>query len=292
MNRYAIFTAITGDYDDIMQPKTIDERFDYILFSDTLTERRIGIWQVRPIPYNNSNLIKKARWVKCHPSELLPEYSSSLWIDASICPTSPLLYERYLSLEESPEIMAAIKHPERDCAYEEMLAIIKRGFEHEKVVLKWGHFLRYEHYPRHNGLTETNILYRKHCLEIENMDCFWWHCIEQYSRRDQLSFDYCLWKSGISYTPLLENNETAWNSNLVEYHPRHKKPSRKEVAKRKEGWIARWSSHSPGRSQRAVDLYYHICGLPCPTIAATIIGQYLRLTDIVKRFLCKRTENA
>lgn len=292
-NRYCVYTAITGDYDEILQPKVVDNRFDYILFSDNLSERQEGVWQIRPIPYQNCNLVKMARYVKCHPTELLPDYVSSLWIDASICLVSPEIYERYIALESSSDIMAAIKHPERNCAYEEMLAVISRGFEREKTILKWGRFLRRAHYPRNYGLTETNMLYRKHIKAIMDIDLLWWQCIERYSQRDQLSFDYCLWKTKTYYTPLLENNETAWNSNIAEYHPQHKNAKRKNVAtKTKEGWIARWSSHAPGRDNRAADYYYHVCGLPCPTFAAYVMGQWLRLSDIINNFLNKRSDNA
>lgn len=293
VKQYAIYTAIIGDYDDLLQPMVIDDRFDYILFSNEIQEAHWGVWQVRPVPYSNCIHTKTARWVKTHPEILLPEYVSSLWIDASISIASQQIYDRFLAIESSPNIIASIPHPNRHCVYGEMLAVISHGFECEKTALAWGHHLRREGYPRKNGLFETGMLYRKHCPEMAAVDALWWQCINKYSRRDQLSFDYCLWKHGIKCISFLNDNTTVWNSDLVHYNPLHKNiQHRKMLTKRKEGWIARWSSHSTGRTQRAVDLYYHICGLPCPTIAATIIGQYLRLTDIVKRFLCKRTENA
>ena len=34
--KYAIYTAMVGGYDEIMQSKVVDDRFDYILFSNDM----------------------------------------------------------------------------------------------------------------------------------------------------------------------------------------------------------------------------------------------------------------
>ena len=58
MNKYAIYTAIVGNYDEIFQPEIVDSRFDYILFSTDIELQRIGVWQVRKINYTNDDKIK------------------------------------------------------------------------------------------------------------------------------------------------------------------------------------------------------------------------------------------
>ena len=35
-----IYTAMVGGYDEIMQPLVVDDRFDYILFSNDIKENR------------------------------------------------------------------------------------------------------------------------------------------------------------------------------------------------------------------------------------------------------------
>ena len=54
-----------------------------------------------------------------------------------------------------------------------------------------------EGFPRFFGLTENGILVREH----NNEDCIrimdtWWDEVLNYSRRDQLSFMYAIWKNG------------------------------------------------------------------------------------------------
>ena len=59
-------------------------------------------------------------------------------------------------------------------------------------------FLKKKGMPRHYGLNETNVIYRKHTeSSIINLMESWWNCIRDISKRDQLSFSYVLWKNGI-----------------------------------------------------------------------------------------------
>ena len=201
MNKFAIYTACIGGYDNILQPETIDDRFDYILFSEEVAEERIGVWQVRHVDYTNPDKTRVARWVKTHPEELLPQYVATLWMDSNIQIISPWVYSRFMELYESDSNIASIKHPERDCVYDEAFKVssytVFGALEHEKIAMTWCRKLRSEHYPRHNGLYETNILFRKNNPIVQAVDSMWWICIDNYSKRDQLSFNYALWKTGI-----------------------------------------------------------------------------------------------
>ena len=55
MKQFVIYSACIGSYDNISQPKYIDDRFDYILFTDELKEKHIGVWEVRKVDYSNSD---------------------------------------------------------------------------------------------------------------------------------------------------------------------------------------------------------------------------------------------
>jgi hypothetical protein len=43
----------------------------------------------------------------------------------------------------------------------------------------------------------TTCLIRKHNDKILKLQNIWWQQISQFSRRDQLSFNYSLWKTGV-----------------------------------------------------------------------------------------------
>ena len=75
-----------------------------------------------------------------------------------------------------------------------------------------------ENFPSNFGLVETNIIYRKHnepyCIKLMYL---WANELISRSHRDQLSFNYALWKigdNGFQYldTKLLNCNYFKWYS--------------------------------------------------------------------------------
>ena len=212
-NKYVIYTAIVGGYDEIMQPKVVDDRFDYILFSNDIQEKQIGVWQVRPIPYHNEDNTRICRYVKTHPEELLEGYSASVWIDSNIRIITSAVYERIIELYESGSLIASMNHPVRDCIYEEAFEVMYIRYEQEQVVVDWCHLLRREGYPKHNGLYETGVMFRIHDNDqIKDFNNLWWNCIEKYSKRDQLSFNYVLWKLNLNCEYFLDKTLNTRNS--------------------------------------------------------------------------------
>lgn len=217
MKDFVIFSAIIGNYDTIHQPIVVDERFDYILFSNNIFDSNIGIWQIRPIPFDHTDPTRIARYVKTHPEELLPMHRYSIWMDASIQINDSGFYDKAISIIQSNCPISVNGHPYRNCIYDEMFTIMQQSLEYEPVVIKWGQFLRKEKYPRNHGLSETNILLRQHHnASVIALNKLWWDCISQYSRRDQLSFNYVLWKLDINihifYTDLRKSSSISYFS--------------------------------------------------------------------------------
>ncbi len=93
-----IYTCITNDYDDIHELETyayINYDWDYICFTDNendIKAERVGIWQIRPLQYNKSDVSRNNRWHKMHPHILFPEYKDSIYIDANINILSDFLF--------------------------------------------------------------------------------------------------------------------------------------------------------------------------------------------------------
>jgi len=221
MKQFAIYTACIGGYDNIVQPEVIDERFDYILFTDDVKEQRIGVWQVRPVVYTHTDKTRIARYVKTHPHELLPQYKATLWMDSSIQIVSHKVYARFVELFNANIDIASVKHPKRDCIFDEAYEVASRkqpgALEYDNVALVWCHALWKEHYPRHNGLYETGILFRRNNEVVQKADELWWNCINAYSKRDQLSFNYVLWKIKPLVGEYLSDGEHVMNSDKIHY---------------------------------------------------------------------------
>ena len=160
--RYVIYSALVGGYDEIMQPMVVDDRFDYVLFSNDIKDDRVGVWQIHPIFYYNEDNTRICRYVKTHPDDLLKGYEFSIWMDASMQICTSLVYERAIELYNNKIAISSMWHPFRNCIYDEAFAVMHGMVEHESVVVKWCRKLRKENYPQNNGLCETGFLYRKH----------------------------------------------------------------------------------------------------------------------------------
>lgn len=281
--RYVIYSAMVGAYDDILQPKVVDERFDYILFSNDIKEERVGVWEVLPIAYHNDDRTRICRYVKTHPEEMVPGYEVSIWMDSNVQILTDYFYKRVIELDEKDVLVSSMWHPTRHCIYEEAFAVMRMGVEHEDVVVDWCHKLRKESYPRNNGLCETCVLYRKQKNELVNKaDALWWSCIEQHSRRDQLSFNYVLWKTGITVEYFLGEGTGVENTEHLSL-AKHKDIKRNNQTLRKnEAWLIRhlWRSND---EKRIKELYYRLYAYPCPKFWVALAGQYYRLVDRLKR---------
>ncbi len=86
-------------------------------------------------------------------------------------------------------------------------------------------FIRKEGLPRRFGMYEANIILRRHDSEKVRRQCeMWWNMLNTYSRRDQLSYPYTLWESGIAFDYLLPENENARNCPWLQFesHVREK----------------------------------------------------------------------
>ena len=217
MKKYVIYTVQTGGYDNIYQPLVTDNRFDYILFTDIVKENTIGVWQVRSIPYTNADKTRLSRYPKMHPNELLSSYAASLYVDANIQITGQKIYNRIAELAENEVDWAGIKHPFRNCIYDEAYRIY--GLDTEKNIFHWCHRLRMENYPRHRGMYENNVIFRLHNERTKQVNEMWWNLYEEYTRRDQLTLMYVLWKTPeIRTSFLLPEGENALQSDTISVH--------------------------------------------------------------------------
>ena len=211
-NKKVIYTAMTGQYDKIFQPSVIAKGFDYIMFTNDLPEQKHGIWQIRNIPYQNSNNTKVARWVKTHPHILLSEYDVSLWHDGNVEVDSPQYFNRINKLISDKILIASMDHIHRHCIYDEAFEIIYLNLDRIGKVLREIAHIKHDGYPINNGLIETNCILRHHNDPKVIQFCEnWWTMIDRYSLRDQLSCNYVSWKFGLEIVHILPNSYSTRN---------------------------------------------------------------------------------
>ena len=279
MRRYVIYSAMVGGYDQILQPLEVDDRFDYVLFTNEVADPKVGVWQIRRIEYSNPIQTKIARYVKTHPELLLSEYDASLWHDANIRIKNQSVYDRFIELIEKKVAVASVKHMGWDCVYEELFKVLDFRYESEKTVVEWGHLLRNRDYPKHNGLIETGLLFRLHSHDdVKEMDALWWNYIENYSRRDQLSLPLVLKERGMRYEYFLPEGKTVRNFEGVEL-VKHSNETTKFASDEKPAWLMHHYHKHHEDKDKVANLYYWIYGRRCPMLWAKVLGQYYRIVD-------------
>lgn len=282
MKKFAIYSALVGKYDNVLQPKVIDERFDYILFSNDIQEHYVGLWQVRHIDYVNQDTTRVCRYVKTHPEELLPGYAFHIWIDSNIQILSDYLYEQAIHLYDNRIRVAGMFHPVRKCIYEEAFAVMNMLVEHESIVIDWCHFLRKKHYPRNNGLIETNVLFRINDEVTQSLNSLWWACIDNYSRRDQLSFNYCLWKLNVPlyyFSGEGRNTRNTEDFKLIVHNNKYHNLMR---LRKNEAWLMRYCWKKKEAEHEIEELYYRLYIKPFPKIWVALAGQWYRIKYLIE----------
>lgn len=199
--KLVVYTCITGNYDTLREVKFQNPNIDYICFTDN-ANLSSKTWKIVPIPEQISlskiSDVKKQRLIKVFPNKWFKDYDRSLWIDSNIEIISDIddFFSKY---DNQEKILYVNKHGSRDCIYREQLAVIrlnKDTFENTNPQIARYHE---EGFPEHYGLAETNILLRKHndpkCVKL--MNC-WGDEILNGSHRDQLSFNYAVWKTNLT----------------------------------------------------------------------------------------------
>lgn len=237
MNKFAIYTVCTGGYDNIKQPQCLDSRFDFILYTDTKERKNIGVWIVKTIDYENENKSRVSRYPKTHPEELLSEYAATLYMDASIQIISPWIYNRFVELYNSGVDIASVRHPERDCIYDEAYYVLYGpvgGWEKERTAIEWCHKIWQDGFPRHYGLYEAGLLFRRNNSKMRMIDELWWKCIsENNHKRDQFSFTYALWTHSPKTNLFLPEDQNVRTSPYLQYVKHQAARINKEVIKSK-----------------------------------------------------------
>jgi hypothetical protein len=154
----------------------------------------------------------------------LPEYDISIWVDGvvDVCGNikdflKPFDFDTYSVF--IPE------HPVRKCLYKEIDACIKiKKLKGDEITLAKKQLERYraEKFPENYGLVQTNVMIRKHNDQYsKDLMEKWWSELKDYSHRDQLSFNYALWKCTPKKFKYLI--KTTCNSKTFNWLRKHKK---------------------------------------------------------------------
>ncbi len=206
MEKIAIYTCIIGGYDELLQPRVLEPGFDFICFvgKGEKTQDRIGAWEIRELDFSSGNAALDSRWPKLHPHLLLPDYGCSVWMDGNIALLDGTLFHAARVKQREGVKYSGVPHPDRDCSYAEARKCRDMGYLSWAGLFRVWAFLWTHGLPRHAGLMENNLIFRRHLdPDIVALDELWWDRVQHLSRRDQLSLMWCLRRCGIPLDRLL-----------------------------------------------------------------------------------------
>lgn len=196
--KIAVYSCITGNYDEIKEPFLISKNVDYYLFTDN-SKLKSKNWIIKKIPqrlkkYNN---ILINRYIKMHPYEFFSEYDYAIYVDGNVKIISNIRNLIY-SVYKKKSGISMHRHQFRNCIYKEIeVCRIRKKGNYEKMKAQT---LRYKEFgfPKEFGMLEAGIIVSdlKNNNAINLLDDWWIEFENSESMRDQISLHYVIWNSG------------------------------------------------------------------------------------------------
>lgn len=204
------FTAIFGKIRDELKslqhlqcdPKHV--AFHAYVDGVTLPEKHSTGWELRPAVWEHAtNPRLRARRHKLLSHKLYPNAEHTLWLDGCLTPKHDpsKLIEDYMT-EGSPGIFT-FRHMQRNCIYQECEACVRLKKDNLLVLRHLAKRYKAEGYPHNNGLAETTAMLRANTPEVNRFNELWWDELRSNSIRDQMSFNYLIWKHDLTYGTFL-----------------------------------------------------------------------------------------
>jgi GT2 family glycosyltransferase len=190
-----VYTAISTGYDSLIDSQHTLGSAKFVAFMEDGAKSQI--WDIRHFPKHGSDPNRNAKIFKILSHKYFPEYEYSLWIDGNVRLLLPACDLIGAFLQDAD--LAAFRHPERNCLYDEAETCRTRGLDDNHTIAAQVNKYRSEGFPAKAGLMECTILLRRHCPAIEKFNEAWWEEICKGSKRDQISFPYVAKKMGLKY---------------------------------------------------------------------------------------------
>lgn len=219
MEKICVYTCITGNYDDLKEVR-INEGIDYICFTNN-KKIKSETWRIIYIEDNKLDNHYLSRKIKMLGDPYLDKnYTLSIYVDASIIFKKSVkeFLSNYFDLEK--DLLAACKHSVRNSIKEEAVACIEQKKDNEKTIRRQLSFYQEENFTDNLGLLEMTLIIKRHNNPLVRKTMkLWFEMILKYSKRDQLSFMYCLFKTKLPFRVIPLN---VWSNEYIEFTP-HKK---------------------------------------------------------------------
>ncbi len=207
--KVAIYTCITGGYEELIQPNYIDDNADYYCITDS-RPKELGIYKWIDsrdvIPEHIEDNTRRNRFIKIWGTHLFSDYPYSVYVDGNIKIVGDVI--KYTDKIGKSGFLSH-KHAFEDCIFSEAIRVITNNRDDIGTIKKQMQKYYSNGMPRHFGMLHNTVLVRENNNEkCRSLMKNWWSELSCFSKRDQLSLTYCIWRMGlnISEMELLGNN--------------------------------------------------------------------------------------
>lgn len=189
--KIVFYSCLVNKRDDI-KPIWFQDGFEHVLFTDNTEIVPTLGWDIRPLVWTSPDPTRTSRYHKHHPFDLFPDASYAIWLD--------MTHWQYASLKPllSNQNLVLHRHQLRNTARAEAIECASINFDEPNVLLSQIKYYTKEGFPDNIGLYATSCLIMRNTYEYRKLSEMWWEEICRWSKRDQVSLPYCLWKLGIT----------------------------------------------------------------------------------------------
>ena len=222
----SVYTCIVGGYDELKEPVSLSPDCDYYVISDkkpgegsAFRFMNSGEW----IPASIEDNTRKNRYCKLNPHILFPQYRYSIYFDGNIRLKANIT-EKIAALPKT-RIVAAANNPIKN-VYMEAMRAAEHFRDKKELFLEQTEKYWLEGMPDNFGSVTCSVLIREHnhpvCQKIMKE---WWEQVDRYTKKDQVSFPYILWKNGYTIADVQTvNGDDTFNDTYMIYERVHTKP--------------------------------------------------------------------
>jgi len=187
-----VYSVNIGKKDILVEPEVKHPKCEYVYYVDNAEGYESEIWDIREVPRKYEDTITDSRWYKMHPHLLFPGEDTA-YVDANYRPRSnnplPMAF---------CDLVGYTHTASRTCLYDEAQHCINRNIGNVEELKRQIRDYRASGMPKNWGLIMGGVLYRKPAASEFNE--MWWEQFRMYnSLRDQISLQYCMWKTGVDF---------------------------------------------------------------------------------------------
>lgn len=195
-DKLVVYTAIQGDYDDLKDPLFTDPHITYVCFTDNKNIKS-DIWNIEYTGAVQDSALGIRKY-KILPHLFLKDFHTSIWVDGNLLIKKDL--RQFIRQYGRESNFLCFPHEQRRCIYDEGSEVIRlRKAQKKEVIQQMAYYLK-DLYPEDNGLLWGGFMVRNHNnSEIIQVMEEWWEQINCFTKRDQISLPYVLYKNHCRY---------------------------------------------------------------------------------------------